>query len=273
MASSRICEQMISAVNCAIDEAMDTSLGVHSRAHRELGEFPVGTRRPGIAFDEWNLWYRAPHCSDKDVEEVYNYSDALALASLLHVILRNAKTIELANVSLAVNTIAAMLTDRERIVRQTTWYPQRLIRDTHRGRVVETIVDAPVFSAKHERFFCGIVDVEKAKDETLPTLQHFDDIPALDAVASVDDTQRKLTISIVQKLADRPLAVHLDLHGLAPAGEQMTLHRLTGGDDLLAENTLDQPDRVGIETRSVPLATTLTLPSASLTVLEMELMS
>ncbi len=271
MAASRICEQYIAAANQLIDEAMDIPLGVHSRAHRELGGLPVVSRRPGIAFDEWNVWYRTGHDSIRDLEEIYNYTDALTVASLLHVVLRNAKSIDLSCISLAVNTLGSLFTDRDRLVRQTIWYPQQLMRDTHAGRVVETVVDGPVFKAKHERFFCGIVDPEKAKDETRPSLVHFDDVEALDVVATVDDARRKLTLSIVQKLADRPLTVQLDLHGLAPVGKEMTLRRLTGGEDRLAENTLDHPNRVGLDVKRVPLSTTITLPPASLTVLEMEI--
>ena len=273
MAASRIAEQMLNAANTIIDEAMDTTLGVHSRTWRDLGAPPIAAKRPGLAFDEWGVWYRACHHPNQDVEEIYNYTDALTVASLLHVILRNAKTVEMANISLAVNTIAHLFTDRERMVRQTIWYPQKLLRDTHTGRVVATVVDAPTFKAKHERFFCGVVDVEKAKDEKLPTLQHFDDIAALDVVASVDDARRKLTISILQKLADRPLRVALDLHGVTFDGKPMTMHRLTGADNLLAENTLDHPHRVGIKTRRMKQTTTLTLPPASLTVLELGIRS
>ncbi len=269
MAASRICEKMFTAVNQVIDEAMDLPLGVHSRVHRELGSVPLVTRRPGIAFDEWNIWYRAAHDAAHDVEEIYNYADALAVAALLHEILRHADSVDLANISLAVNTIAPILTDRDRMVRQTTWHAHKMIRDAHdRGRVVESVIDAPVFKAKHERFFCGIVDVEKAMDETLPTLEHFDDISALDAVASLDDAGQTLTLSLLHKLADRPMTVRLDLRGIAPVGDTMSVHRLAGGADLLAENTFDRPNRVSIQTTTEPLATTLSIPPASLTVLE-----
>jgi len=271
MAASRIAEQMLRSINVIIDEAMDTTLGTHSRTYRDLGAPPVVTRRTGIAFDEWNVWYRAAHDPLKDVEEIYNYTDALTVASLLHVILRNSNTVEIANISLAVNTIAAIFTDRERMVRQTIWYPQRLLHDTHAGRVVQTVVDGPTFQAKHERFFCGIVDVEKAKDETLPTLQHFVDIDALDVVSTIDDARRTLTISIIQKLPDRPLTVKLDVHGVTLDSGPMTVHRLTGGEDLLAENTFDYPNRVGLTTELVPFTPMLTLSPASLTVLEIGL--
>jgi len=254
MAASLICEHMINQMNVNIDEMLDSHLDRKDR--------------PGMAFDEWNVWYRAVHNPETDGEEIYNYTDALTVASLMHVILRNTRTIRLANSSELVNVLGAIFTDRERSVRQTIFYPQRLLHDVHNGRVVRTIVDAPTFAAKHERFFCGIVDAEKAKDETVPTLMHFDEVPALDAVVSINETNRKVTLSVVQKLEDRALKTRLTFHGLQPSGDTMRVHRLTGGEDLLAENTLDHPDRVGIATETVPLSTEIVFPPASLTVIE-----
>jgi alpha-N-arabinofuranosidase len=269
MAASRVCEQMLASLDVAIDEAMDTVLGVNSRTHRELGASPVMASRPMIAFDEWNVWYRARHGLTGDLEEIYNYTDALTVASLLHVILRNTRRIGLSNISLAVNTCGSIFTDPRRLVRQTIWHAQKLLRDAHAGRVVETVYDGPVFRGKHERFFCGIVDPVKAQDEALPTLLKFDDLPALDAVASVDEPQGTLTVSLINKLEKQPLTAHLNIRGLQPAGRTMTIRRLTGGRNLCAENTLDHPGRVGTTVEKVPLATTLTLPPASLTVVEM----
>ena len=271
MAAYRVADQMMNAVDQLIDEAMDIPVSGNSKAYREFGALPEVGQRPGIAFDEWNVWYRTTHHPVTDLEEIFHYTDALLVASLLHVVLRHTRSIHLSNISLVVNTLGSLFTDRNRMVRQTIWYPQKLIRNTHAGRVVETVVDGPVFKAKHERFFCGIVDPEKAKDETRPSLLHFDDVPALDVVTSVDDDRRKMTISVIQKLEKRPLQVRLDCRGLTPDGEKMTVHRLTTSHGLLAENTLDHPDRVGIETKTAKLSTTIKLPPASLTVLEIPL--
>ena len=269
MAASRVCEQMLAALNVTIDEAMDTVLGAHSRTHRELGLPPGVAKRPGIAFDEWNVWYRSRHGLTGDLEEIYNYTDALTVASLLHVILRHTASLRLSNISLAVNTCGSLFTDRRRMVRQTIWYPQQLLRNAHAGRVVETVVDGPTFRAKHERFFCGIVDPVKAQDESLPTLLKFDDVAALDALVSVDDARRRLALSLINKLEKQPLTVRLNFRGWQPAGRTMTVRRLTGGDNLRAANTLAHPDRVGTTAATLPRATTVTLPPASLTVLEM----
>ncbi|MFZ4695767.1 MAG: alpha-L-arabinofuranosidase C-terminal domain-containing protein [Verrucomicrobiia bacterium] len=269
MAASRIAEQMLKATNAIIDEAMDLPLGVSSRAHRDFGALPVVSARPGIAFDEWNVWYRASHGTNHPLEEVYNYTDALTVASLMHVVLRNTCSVHLSNISLAVNTVASILTDPRRMVRQTTWHAQRLLRDAHAGRVVETFFDGPTFRAKHERFFCGIVDPVKAMDESLPTLQKFDDLPALDAVVSVNDERRTLSLSLINKLEKQPLTVKLNFRNFQPTGRMMKVRRLTGGKNLLATNTLDHPNRVSTAVEVTPLKTTLTLPPASLAVIEM----
>ena len=271
MAAYRICEDMFNALNVAIDEAMDTTLGAHPRTRREIGEPPTVTKRPGIAFDEWNVWYRCTHHPDHDVEEIFDYTDALTIATLFHVILRNTRTVTLANISLVANMLGHIFTDPERCVLQTIWYPQKLFRDGHTGHVVDSVVaDAPTFSAKHERFFCGIVDPEKAEDETLPSLVHFDDIPALDVLVSVDDEKKKACMSVVQKLEDRPLTTRLSFRSLKPKGDSMRVSRLTG-DSLKATNTLDSPNNVGVETETQPMSDVFTFPPASLTVLEFDL--
>jgi alpha-N-arabinofuranosidase len=266
MAACRVLEEMLAAVNVAIDEAMDTTLGAHPRTRRELGEVPQVDKRPTIAFDEWNVWYREPHTGPAGVEEKYDYTDALTIATIFHFILRNTKTIELSNISLAVNLIGHLFTDSERCVRQTTWYTQKLMVDHHRGSVVDSAVDAPLFSAKHERFFCGIVDPEKAKDENLPTLLHYDDIPALDVLVSIDRESKTACMSVVQKLEEQPLTVALTFCSLQPTGDTIEVARLTG-ESPAARNTLDEPHNVGITTETAPRTNTFTFPPASLTFL------
>jgi alpha-N-arabinofuranosidase len=260
MAASRICEEMLQWVNLAIDEAMD-----HARRKD----------RPKIAFDEWNLWYRTtntpPRLTDleRPCEEIYNYTDALTAASLLHVILRNARTIGLANISEAANVLGVLFTERDRCVRQTIYYPHLLLRDFDGARLVEAVVDAPVFSAKHERNFCGIIDPVKARDETNPTLLHYSDVSSLDVLACIDERGRKLKMSIVQKLEKQDLDVRLDLHGIA-VRKGILIRELTGP-GLNAMNTIRHPDTVGIRQRRAVFSGKLRIPRASHQVIEFDL--
>lgn len=271
MAAHRVCEAMFAGLNALIDEAVDTALGVHPRTHRELGSPPAVPVRPQIAFDEWNVWYRSRHDPEHDLEEYFNYGDALTVASLLHVVLRQARTIGLSNISLAVNTLALIMADRRGLFKQSTWYAHQAIRDAHAaGRVVETPVDAPVFNAKHERFFCGIVDPEKARDEKLPSLLHFKDISALDVLASIDDNRKRLTLSVIQKLEDQPVTTRLTFRGVTPRMDRVQFTRLVGP-SVTSGNTMEQPELVHLETEVRCVGETFVFPPASLTILEFEI--
>jgi alpha-N-arabinofuranosidase len=257
MAASLVCQEMIGQTNANIDETRDRHLG--------------SKRRPGIALDEWNVWYRSSHGEIGDLEEIYNYADALTVASLLHTILRNSDTVKMANLSLAVNTLGLIFTDARRMARQTIWHAQKLIQDAHHGgQLLRTVAEGPVFSAKHERFFCGIVSPEKAQDETVPSLLHFSNVPGLDVLASIDEGRRRLTLSVVQKLEDEALDVEFSFWGMSPKRGRAMKRSLVSKGGVLAANTLDEPDLVGITSEVVELDGRLTFPPASLTVLELD---
>ncbi len=250
-----VMEEMIQQLRVNIQEAMD---GCLSRKDPPL-----------IALDEWNVWYRSSHGATEDLEERYTYTDALTVASLFHTVLRNVRWIGLSNIALFTNTLGLVFTDRNRAVRQTIFYPARLMREVHRGQVITTTCDGPTFCGKHERFFCGTVDPDQAQKENRPTLIHYREVPALDVLASLDRARGCLAVSIVQRLEQQPVRVRFRFRGIAPATDSpLRLHRLTGGEDLAAVNALDAPDRVGVRTHSFPFTEEIELPPASWTVLE-----
>ncbi len=86
------------------------------------------SKRPFIAFDEWNVWYRT---RNRDgmwaggtfpahlVEEVYDLQDALVCAQFLMSFIRNADVVKVANIAQIVNVIAPVLTDGDKLLRQT----------------------------------------------------------------------------------------------------------------------------------------------------------
>ena len=258
MAASRIYEQIFNAANVAVDEALDANL-----SRRE---------RPKLAFDEWNVWYRYRQIRrpEPDVEETFNFGDALTIATIFHVLLRNTKTVALSNIAQAVNVLGVLTTSPDDMIKQSIFFPHKLFRDCHSGRAVETVVDAPVFSAKHERFFNGVIDPETAKDETQPSLLHFDDISALDVLTTIDDDQKRMAISVVNKLEDRALSTRLSLRGVIPHSNQVKVHRLSGS-SVEAANTFEKPDEVGLSVEIRDVGEVFEFPPASLTLLEFEL--
>ncbi len=101
-------------------------------------------KRIGLAFDEWNVWYRAvpervraTHKLDEiddpaeirrltgllATEEPYNLRDALAVACCLNALLRCADIVDIANLAQLVNAIAPLRTTPTGLVRLTTYYP------------------------------------------------------------------------------------------------------------------------------------------------------
>ena len=62
-----------------------------------------------IAYDEWNVWYRA--FENQDLEEVYNFEDALAMGMFFNSFFRHADVVKMANLAQMVNVIAPIMTN------------------------------------------------------------------------------------------------------------------------------------------------------------------
>ncbi|HKF56319.1 MAG TPA: alpha-L-arabinofuranosidase C-terminal domain-containing protein, partial [Blastocatellia bacterium] len=64
-----------------------------------------------IAYDEWNVWYRA--FNREHLEEVYNFEDALAMGMFFNSFFRHANVVKMANLAQLVNVIAPMMTNKQ----------------------------------------------------------------------------------------------------------------------------------------------------------------
>ncbi|KAK0618980.1 glycoside hydrolase superfamily [Immersiella caudata] len=97
---------------------------------------PPSIPRPKICFDEWNVWdmFRSP--GEAGAEEKYTLSDALAVSVWLNVFVRQARYIGMANVAQSVNVISPLMTTKDGIVKQTTWWPLWLFSRFMRGKTI-----------------------------------------------------------------------------------------------------------------------------------------
>src|SRR5436305_2221119 len=91
--------------------------------HVQRIEHPIA-----LAFDEWNVWYRTRSLEDRigGVEERYNLSDALAIATYLNGFIRHCDTVRIANFAQLVNAIAPIFTRPDGLFLQTIYHPLRL---------------------------------------------------------------------------------------------------------------------------------------------------
>jgi alpha-L-arabinofuranosidase len=81
-----------------------------------------------IAYDEWNVWYRARGGSEFDtgrtrLEEMYNYEDALAMGMFFNSFIRHAHIVKMANLAQIVNVIAPIFTNKTGLFLQPIFFP------------------------------------------------------------------------------------------------------------------------------------------------------
>lgn len=110
-----------------------------------------GNRKIYIAWDEWNVWYRARGSKErgrKILEERYNLEDALVVATFLNSFVNHAHIVKIANMAQLVNVIAPIFTDEKRMFLQTIYYPLQLFASHCKGKALDLFVDSPKYTSK-----------------------------------------------------------------------------------------------------------------------------
>jgi alpha-L-arabinofuranosidase len=97
-----------------------------------------------IAFDEYNVWYRTG--VEQRLEEKYDLQDALAVATFLNSLIRNAHVVKMANIAQLVNVIAPMMITNDKLWKQTTYYPLQLFATNCYGEAVNSYVQSDTFN-------------------------------------------------------------------------------------------------------------------------------
>ena len=187
-----------------------------------------GKKRINLSFDEWNVWYhsneqdqklekwvRAPH----QLEDVYNFEDALLVGSMLITLLRHADRVKIACLAQLVNVIAPIMTSDTGAWRQTIFYPYMHASVYGRGTVLNTQVLTPVYESKT-----------------------YGEAPYLDSVCIWDEENDALTIFAVNKSLDEDMEVSCDLRQFE--GCRLAEHIVLTNDDMKAVNTEADPNHV-----------------------------
>ena len=191
-----------------------------------------------IAFDEWNVWYRTRSHEDRvgGVEERYNLTDALAVATYLHGFIRHCRVVRMANLAQLVNAIAPIFTSKEGLFLQTIYHPLRLYAEHMRELALDVHVDGP----RHEL-------PRDLEERTLGRVHHVADLgpfALLDVVATSDEAGRELMIGVVNRDRDRGHTATIDLGSAKATGELRAFE--VNGADVDATNSFEHPERVGV---------------------------
>jgi alpha-L-arabinofuranosidase len=146
-------------------------------------------RKIYIAFDEWNVWYRARGDSQRGrriLEERYNLEDALVVAGFLNSLVNHADVVKIANLAQMVNVIAPIYTNDQGLFLQTIYYPLQLFANNVKGNSLQLLINSPTYKSKR-----------------------FDAVPMIDASGAIDGNS--LVLNVVNRHQDQAMDVMIGL--------------------------------------------------------------
>lgn len=222
MATPHVMEERTELVRGLIDIAMQNA---------ERGDRPDIK----IAWDEWNVWYRARSGSDMEgetaLEERYNLEDALVIAGFLNGFIRKADIVKMANLAQLTNVIAPIFTTPDDMFKQTIYYPLQLFSEHAYGTALDVHVDSDTYDT--EQFFIGLGESQA----------QLNDVPYLDVSATHKDNG-EVVISVVNRHRDDAITTDLIAQEGAFEGP-FEVYEITGP-DVKAQNDFDE-ERVRTE--------------------------
>jgi len=160
-----------------------------------------GDRGPiQIAWDEYNVWYRARSGEAlrgrEALEERYNLEDALVIAGFLNGFVRNADIVKMANMAQLVNVIAPIFTSETDMFKQTIFYPLALFANNVYGTSLDVFVDSGTYDT--EEFYIGL-----GEQTTRQT-----GVPYLD-VSATHQNDGTLIVNVVNRHRDDPISADI----------------------------------------------------------------
>lgn len=185
-------------------------------------------KKINLSFDEWNVWYHSNEADKKlekwvkaphQLEDIYNFEDALLVGSMLITMLRHADRVKVACLAQLVNVIAPIMTSDTGAWKQTIFYPYMYTSRYGRGTVLHTVVKSPVYESKS-----------------------YGEAPYLDAVLVMNEEEETLTVFAVNKSLEEDLELTCDLRQFSDY--HMEEHVVLSHQDMKAVNTQENPDTV-----------------------------
>jgi alpha-N-arabinofuranosidase len=152
-----------------------------------------------IAWDEYNVWYRARRGASAKgrnaLEEKYNLEDALVVAGFLNAFIRNADVVKMANMAQLVNVIAPIFTNETGLFKQTIYYPLQLFANNVYGTSLDVLVDCKRYNTG--KFFIGLGEMTTQQSN----------VPYLDVSATYKDDE--VMICVVNRNKDEAITTDI----------------------------------------------------------------
>jgi len=170
------------------------------------------SRRIYIAWDEWNVWYRARGDSQRGrriLEEHYNLEDALVVATFLNSFINHAHIVKMANMAQLVNVIAPIFTNDQGLYLQTIYHPLQLFSANSKGKALDLFVDSPRYKSTR-----------------------FDGVRYLDVSAAYNNGS--LVMNVVNRHRDQAIETQIEAEDKSFSGDVAISE--VNGPDIKAEN-------------------------------------
>ncbi|MDI9508851.1 MAG: alpha-N-arabinofuranosidase [Clostridiales bacterium] len=182
-----------------------------------------------LSFDEWNIWFHSNEADKKlerwqiaphQLEDVYNFEDALVVGTLLITLLKNCDRVKMACLAQLVNVIAPIMTENGgKAWAQTIFYPFMHTSNYGRGVALAPVVSSDTY------------DTDRLKK-----------VPYVETVAVVNDEKKELTVFAVNRSLEESIDLEIDLRDYENA--ELIEHIVLEHEDLKATNTVDNSDNV-----------------------------
>ncbi|WP_026675624.1 arabinosylfuranosidase ArfA [Alkalihalobacterium bogoriense] len=179
-------------------------------------------KQMNLSFDEWNVWYHSHRDSKKiepwtiappQLEDHYNFEDALLVGSLLITFLKHADRVKVACLAQLVNVIAPIMTENNGAAwKQTIYYPYMHTSLFGRGVSLQPVITSPLFDTKD-----------------------FTDVPYIDSAVVYNEEHEEVTLFIINRHLEE--SVHLTCDVRSFENYEIIEHLVLEHDDLKAVNT------------------------------------
>ena len=206
-----------------------------------------------IAYDEWNVWYRArgngEHATGATrLEEIYNFEDALAMGMFFNSFFRHADIVKMANLAQIVNVIAPIFTNKDGLFLQPIYFPIAEYARQGGNIALDVWAQSPTYRVGNR-----------------------EPLGYLDVSASHDKKNGFLYVNVLNRSKDKAIAASIE-NQTGKLGESMAVWEMNHP-DLKATHTFGADSKVRPVTKNAAVtmagnAFSYTFPAHSLTILK-----
>ena len=204
-----------------------------------------------IAYDEWNVWYRARSNAGEfatgktKLEEIYNYEDALAMGMFFNSFFRHANSVKMANLAQLVNVIAPIFTNEKGLFLQPIFFPIAEYGKQQGNDSLDVFVTSPTYTVQGR-----------------PT-----PVKALDVSATYRGADGSLYVNVLNRSAKDDIEASIE-NQTGAVGASAEVWQMNH-DNLKTTHTFGDDRKVRPVTKTVEVAKGFTFPKHSLTIIKM----